>query len=196
MPRTVKQRPTATVPLLALSVIVLLVTGGRVTNALEEWEVPLVWDFLVCDGPLSPGCEAFSNSDFETAASSFRALADRGDSGAWNNLGVLFESGAGVAQSKAEALRWYRRGADAGLPMAQHNLGVLVAADHVLGTVEDPSTRSADFIEAYVLFGLAESQGLDLAAQGRMDLARHMNRDEITAAEKQLKDRLSASESN
>ena len=39
-----------------------------------------------------------------------------------NNLGAMYEKGAGVAKDAAEAVRWYRKAADAGNQTAKRNL--------------------------------------------------------------------------
>ena len=169
--------------------MVMVISATPTAVALQEGEIPIVYGFLICDGPLEPGCKHFAASEFTSAVRVFRLFADRGDARAQNNLGVLFESGAGVHESKSEALRWYRQSAKAGLPLAQHNLAVLIAADYILGTAENPRNRSADFVEAYVLLSLAASQGLDIASRGRSDLVKYMSTDEIATANAELKKR-------
>lgn len=41
------------------------------------------------------------------------------------NLGVVYNTGEGVAQDYSEAAQWYRKAADQGFPPAQFNLGTL-----------------------------------------------------------------------
>ena len=43
---------------------------------------------------------------------------------AQNNLGVCYESGAGVPKDTAQAVVWYRKAAEQGLARAQCNLGI------------------------------------------------------------------------
>ena len=50
--------------------------------------------------------------------------AEAGDAVAQNDLGVCFADGAGVAQDKKEAVRWYRKAAVNGNAIAQGNLGI------------------------------------------------------------------------
>ncbi len=180
----------------ATLVVVLLAAAISAAAGLKDSEIPLVYGFLICDGPMEPGCKQFAAGEFAAAVRVFQPLADRGDARAQNNLGVLYESGAGVQESKAEALRWYRRSANARVPLAQHNLAVLIAADHILGTAENPSNRKADFIEAYVLFTLAASQDLEMASGGRSDLVQYMTAEEIERAEAELKKRTSSKPSD
>ena len=54
-----------------------------------------------------------------------RALAEQGNAEAQFSLGVAYDTGQGVAQDSAEALRWYRLAADQGPTEAQFNLGVM-----------------------------------------------------------------------
>ena len=51
--------------------------------------------------------------------------AERGNSSAQYNLGVLYDNGRGVRKDYKEAVKWYRKAAEQGLAGAQNNLGVL-----------------------------------------------------------------------
>ena len=53
-----------------------------------------------------------------------RALAEQGDAEAQVNLGLKYDTGEGVVQDAAEAIRWYRLAADQGNANAQYILGV------------------------------------------------------------------------
>src|SRR3546814_7990510 len=75
---------------------------------------------------------------FRAAAfQAYRGSANRGDAAAQNNLGILYEVGAGVPADSAQAESWYRRAAEQGLPMGQYNLGILYGT----GT---PDSRDTD----------------------------------------------------
>ena len=54
-----------------------------------------------------------------------RALAEAGDAESQVNLGVMYDTGRGVPQDDAEAVRWYRLAADQGDADAQFNFGFL-----------------------------------------------------------------------
>ena len=56
-----------------------------------------------------------------------REKTSAGDAAAQVSLGTLYADGQGVPQDDAEAVRWYRLGADQGYAAAQHNLGVMYA---------------------------------------------------------------------
>jgi TPR repeat protein len=62
-----------------------------------------------------------------------------------------YESGRGVPQSYAEALKWYRKAADQGLAQAQNNLGVLYF---------DGKGVARNEVEAVIWFRKAAAQGL------------------------------------
>ena len=42
-----------------------------------------------------------------------------------NNLGLMYQNGKGVEQSDTEAVKWYRKGAEAGNAYAMANLGYM-----------------------------------------------------------------------
>lgn len=51
--------------------------------------------------------------------------AQEGDAVAQYNLAVMHSKGVGVAQSDAEAIKWYGQAAEQGHAMAQYNLGMV-----------------------------------------------------------------------
>src|SRR5690348_11231292 len=71
---------------------------------------------------------ASKRGDYTIAAAIFRVLAEQGDVAAQTNLGVMYESGRGVAQDYAQAAKWYRKAAEQGEPTPQCNLGALYAS--------------------------------------------------------------------
>ncbi len=149
----------------------------------QRSEIPIIKQFLICEGALSKGCDKFARGDFAPAFQEFSVLAGLGEPKAQNNLGVLYEAGAGVPENKAAALKLYRKAADLGVGLAQHNLGVLFAADYLLGTAPNPSRKNEAFVAAYMWLTLAARQGLEVAANGRKQLARHMRPAQIAEAE-------------
>jgi TPR repeat protein len=84
---------------------------------------------------LGKGIEAFSRGDYEAARQAWLPLAERGDSNAQNNLGVLYERGLGVDKDPIKAAGWYRQAAERGNASAQNNLGVCY--EKGLGVVRD-----------------------------------------------------------
>jgi uncharacterized protein len=75
--------------------------------------------------PLDLAAQAQAQGDFQTALHLLRPLADAGDAVAQNRLGFLYDSGRGVPQDLAEAVKWYRRAADQGDDDAQDKLGIM-----------------------------------------------------------------------
>jgi len=57
----------------------------------------------------------------------YRSAAERGDAGAMNRLGFMYETGRGIAKDEVEAAKWYRKGADGGNAVAMSNLGLAYA---------------------------------------------------------------------
>jgi TPR repeat protein len=166
--------------LLAAAWILILAAPAHAGPSPQE--IATIAQFMVCEGDLSRGCEAFRAGQFEAAAGRFRELAEQDDAGAKNNLGVLRETGSGLPKSKQEALRWYGGAAKQGLAIGQFNLAVLLATGHVLGTAEDPSHRREDFVNAYMWLLVAAHQGLEAAERTRRDLVVRMTPEEVGQA--------------
>lgn len=74
---------------------------------------------------LAAGAAAYEAGDYGAAAEAWRPLAEGGDAKAQFNLGLLHESGRGVAEDLAAAAAWYERAALQGLTQAQFNLALL-----------------------------------------------------------------------
>ena len=74
---------------------------------------------------LADGVAAYEAGDYAGAAKAWRPLAEGGDAMAQFNLGLLHETGRGVAEDPAEAAAWYKRAALQGLTQAQFNLALL-----------------------------------------------------------------------
>lgn len=70
--------------------------------------------------------QALKAGDFKTALDELRPLAAKGDPHAQFLMGMLYDSGKGVAQDQATAASWYRKAAKQGHQMAQVFLGVLL----------------------------------------------------------------------
>ena len=58
-----------------------------------------------------------------------KALADQGDAIAQYNVGFMYDTGNGVPENDAEAVKWYRKAADQGLAKAQFNLLILLCGN-------------------------------------------------------------------
>ena len=55
----------------------------------------------------------------------FYEAAEQGHADAQNDLGTMYVSGRGIAQSDTEAVKWFRRAADQGNAVAQYNVGLM-----------------------------------------------------------------------
>ena len=106
-----------------------------------------------------------------------RALAEAGDAESQVNLGVMYDTGRGVPQDDAEAVRWYRLAADQGHASAQGNLGVMY------GTGDGVPQ---DYVQAHMWFDLAASRMASghrqHAVDGRDRAAGQMNPTQIAEA--------------
>ena len=54
-----------------------------------------------------------------------KALADTGMAEAQYFLGIKYDTGEGVPENDAEAVKWYRKAADQGYVNAQYNLALI-----------------------------------------------------------------------
>jgi TPR repeat protein len=76
---------------------------------------------------LDEGVAAARSGDYVTALRGLSPLAESGDARAQFDIGFMHAYGWGVPRNPAEALIWYRKAADQGLPVAQHFLGLAYA---------------------------------------------------------------------
>jgi hypothetical protein len=149
-------------------------------------EAILIKQFLICDGALAAGCESFGLSKFSDALVVFAGAAEGGDKSAQNNLGMLYETGAGVKRSEADAKRLYTIAADAGIPLAQYNLAMLTVTKHVIGDVTDPVERDRDMSIAYMWLTFASEKGLTLAVESRQELIEFMTPGALKSGKEQV----------
>jgi TPR repeat protein len=59
-------------------------------------------------GPYEDGAAAYQRGDYATALRIFRSLATQGNADAQALLANMYDSGIGVKQDYAEAVKWYR----------------------------------------------------------------------------------------
>lgn len=88
--------------------------------------------------------------NYAQAAQIYRALAAEGDAKAQYNLGLMYDSGDGVARDPQQALHWYRQAAGQGLSEAQYTLGVIYFRSDVV---------PVDYAEAVKWYRRAAEQG-------------------------------------
>jgi TPR repeat protein len=97
------------------------------------------------------GLAARQRGDYATAFEIWRRLAERGDPGAENGLGVLYCNGEGVPKDDAEALKWFQLSAAQHYAKAEFNLGL---------QYEEGRGVDRDYARAMKYYSLAADQGL------------------------------------
>ena len=113
---------------------------------------------------LADGATAYEAGDYAAAAEAWRPLAEGGDAKAQFNLGLLYETGRGVAEDTAQAAAWYERAALQGVTQAQFNLALL----HQTGRgVEKDGTEALYWLEVAARHGegAEQAQAADAAAR-------------------------------
>ena len=78
-------------------------------------------------GQFEDASAAFNRGDYATAYRLIKPLAEQGNAGAQNNLGIIYQEGLGVPQNYAEAVKWYRKAAEKGNANAQLLISVMYA---------------------------------------------------------------------
>jgi tetratricopeptide (TPR) repeat protein len=77
----------------------------------------------IAPGPLDEGFAAYRRGDYATTLRLMRPLADQGNSGAQNLIGLLYLNGQGAPKDPAEAIAWFRKAAAQGNSSGDANLG-------------------------------------------------------------------------
>lgn len=70
-------------------------------------------------GEMGKSFDAAEAGNFDRAVAIWKGLAEKGDPQAQFNLGLMYHSGLGLAQSEAEAVKWYQKAADGGYSSAR-----------------------------------------------------------------------------
>lgn len=89
------------------------------------------------------GMAAFNKKDYATALKEWKPLASRGNAGAQNNLGVMYENARGVPQDDKEAERLYRLSANQGNASAQLQLTRVASQSAASQSAADCDQRAA-----------------------------------------------------
>ena len=93
----------------------------------------------------------------------FKKAADKGDSTAQDNLGVMYRDGIGVSKTPSEAAKWFELSAKQGNPQGQGNLGQLYFEG--VGV-------NIDLSLAYAWSAIAVKNGNSGFAKNNMELAK------------------------
>ena len=152
---------------------------------------------------LMAGC-AQEQADFQTTLEA----AEQGHASAQNNLGVMYDRGAGVPQDNKAALDWYRKAAEQGNAEAQTNLGFSyyydvpqdykVAAQWFRKAAEQGHAEAQFMIgtmyfygngvpqddsEAYAWYNIAAAKGNELASESRDIAAKKLSPRDLSEAQ-------------
>lgn len=108
-------------------------TNRRVSRTLAAccgaW-LALVSGALQADTPapvdyFTQGWNAFESGHYHTALDYWLPLAKQGDPNAQLNIGLMYDTGRGLAVDSSQAVYWYQQSAENGLAAAQYNLGLM-----------------------------------------------------------------------
>lgn len=124
------------------------------------------------------GMKAFKAKDYATALQEWRPLAEQGHASAQYTLGVMNDTGEGVALDHVKAVRWYRMAAEQGHASAQYNLAVMHYNGE--GILQNDAT-------AHMWFNIAAANGDDHAAEQRNFVASRMTTADISRAQRRAR---------
>lgn len=108
----------------------------------------------------------YERQDYPTVLSELLPIAELGDARSQLLVGEMYRDGMGTPQNYQEALHWYRRSAQQGLPEAQESLGVMYLAgkgvlqDNVEGLKWVTSAANSGLPSSQLRLGLAYQNGL------------------------------------
>jgi TPR repeat protein len=135
-----------------------------------SWALPAQADVTVA-------MKAIERGHYATAQRALRKLATQGDARAQNNLAYLYEHGLGLERSYPDALSWYTRAADAGLPDAQYNLATFlhlgrgVSRDYPAAFQWYLKSAQAGFTDAQYMVGEYQREGYVSTKDGALALS-------------------------
>ena len=117
----------------------------------------VIWSYLIDDAQLAPAFRALRRP--KDAFEIFRNFADLGNAAAQNNLGVMFETGWGVAKSDVQAEKYFRLASEQGISTAQFSSAALLAGD-ILGAAATEHDTAAErrLVEGYKWALVAKAQ--------------------------------------
>jgi len=171
--------------------------------AVGRWNVGLMAGLAVLAnaGPaaadVKDGVDAWSRGDYAAAVAEWRAPAEAGDPDAQFNMGQAYRLGQGVIADPARAEYFYARAAEKGHLRAADTYGLILfqsgrtkaALPYVEGAARRGDPRSQyllgiahfngdiaprDWVRAYALLTMANSQGLPQAAPALAEMDQHI----------------------
>ena len=122
--------------------------------------------------------DAYYRGDYSTAEALFREAAEQGDAGSQFALGTMYDTGRGLPQDFAKAIKWYRKAAERGEGLAQLRLGVMY---------EKGVGIAQDLVMAHKWLHLAATGGRDqsgLVAQARDRIGSKLTPDQLAEAQR------------
>lgn len=125
------------------------------------------------------GINAFNAADYETARTELGPAAKQGDPQALYYLGRLYAAGlGGVKKDPAKAAKLYRGAAEAGVPEAQHALGIALSLGEGV---------EQDFVESLTWFMLASKAGNVSAQHFGKRISAYMTREMVFEARRNMR---------
>jgi len=112
--------------------------------------------------------------DLAAARDLYVAAATKGNGKAMHNLAVLYAEGINGPADYRSAAQWFRKAADHGITDSQYNLAILYARG--IGVEQN-------YAESYKWFLLAANQGDNEAAKKRDEVADHLDKQSLAAAQ-------------
>jgi len=132
--------------------------------------------------PFEDAMAAHQRGDYAIEHQLLGPLAEQGDHLAQTSLGFMYLKGQGVAQSHAEAAKWFRKAADQGDPDAQYNLAECYRTGK--GVKQDYTQAHMWFNLAASIYPASERLKRDNAILGRGFVASKMTQAQIAEAQK------------
>ncbi len=123
---------------------------------------------------LQKGYDAFDNGDYKTAFSELRPFAEDGNYLVQYALGWMYHNGEGVPQDYKQALKWFILSAEQGFAGAQSELGYMY--DKGQGVLQD-------YGRAHMWYNIGASNGEEVAAKNRDNVAKKMTPAQIGKAQ-------------
>lgn len=102
-----------------------MMTGAGARISLAGFFVAVALGAYAAAGTLENGLAAYERGDYTNALGAWIPLAERGNTDAQYNLGVMYYAGKGVRRDYPEAVRWYRKSAEGGNAFAQARLAAM-----------------------------------------------------------------------
>ena len=136
---------------------------------------------------LQEGYDAWAKDDFKTALAEWGPLAEQGDAIARYELGVMYDTGHGVAQDYKKAANWYTLAAVQGNARAQLGLGLMYYEGRGV---------AQSYMAAHMWSNISSANGFDRAVGLRDAVAAQMTAADIAKAQSRAQVCLSSNYKN